>query len=828
MDVKTLQPEELYHRCDPASLGFETTDEVEELTTIIGQPRAEASLQFGIGIQREGYNVFALGEPGTGKQTLTRKLLDARAADEQPPADVCYVNNFDEPHKPRILVMQPGRGKELAEDMKNMIEEVRNALRAAFENEEYQNRRQSIAREFQEKQQQAFEELQKKADEYGLSPLRTPSGLVFAPVKDGEVVPPDEFDNLSEEERKELEKKASDMQAEAQKIFQKLPQWQREIREKQKELNREVIGYAVGPVLEELRNKYEDNESAIEYLKNVEKDIIENAPALLQQEGESQEEQGQGQAQGHQQASRMRMTAPGEGPDMESPALRRYRVNLVVDNSRTTGAPVVFEDNPTYQNLVGRVEHLAQMGALLTDFNMIRAGALHRANGGYLILDALKILQQPFAWEGLKRALRSKQIKIESPGQMYSLISTVSLEPEPVPLRVKVVMLGIPMLYYLIRHYDPEFGELFKVGADFSYRMDRDEESQQSYSRLIATAVHKEGLRPFDSGAVARVIEHSARTVGDSQKLSMHMQGLVDLLRESDYWAGENGNGTVRKQDVQTAIDSWIFRSDRLREAVQEQIQRDILYIDTVGETPGQINGLSVIQLGDFAFGRPNRITARVRLGKGEVIDIEREVAMGGPIHSKGVLILAGFLGERYAVHQPLALSASLVFEQSYGGVEGDSASSAELYSLLSAISGVPIRQSLAVTGSVNQHGRVQPIGGVNEKIEGFFDTCKARGLTGEQGVLIPEANVQHLMLRRDVIEAVEQGRFAIYPVRTIDQGIEILTGMPAGEPDEEGNYPEDSVNGKVHRRLAEMAQARKKFLPLETEKKGETEHGRA
>jgi lon-related putative ATP-dependent protease len=821
MEVKTLQPDELFHCCDPEKLSFESTDELDELTEVIGQPRAEASLHFGIGIQREGYNVYALGEPGTGKQTLVRKLLDDRASEEDPPADVCYVNNFEEPHKPRILVLKPGRGRSLADNMQGMVEEVRNALRAAFENEEYQNRRQSIAKEFQEKQQQAFEELQKKADEYGLSPLRTPSGLVFAPVKDGEVVPPDEFDQLSEEERKQLEEKASDLQAEAQKVFQKIPQWQREIRESQKELNREVTGYAVGPVIAEIRKKYDDNESVVDYLNAVESDIVENAAALLQQEGEGQEGQ-------QQQTPQMQMGTPGQGPNMESPALRRYKVNVVVDNSEASGAPVVFEDHPTYQNLVGRVEHLAQMGALLTDFNMIRAGALHRANGGYLILDALKVLQQPFAWEGLKRALRSRQIKIESPGQMYSLISTVSLEPEPVPLRVKVVLLGIPLLYYMIRHYDPEFSELFKVGADFAYRMDRDEESQHSYSRLIATAVRKEGLRAFDRGAVARVIEHSARTVGDSRKLSMHMQGLIDLLRESDYWAGENGNGIVRKEDVQTAIDSWIFRSDRLREAVQEQIQRDIVYIDTDGEKVGQINGLSVIQLGDFAFGRPSRITARIRLGKGEVVDIEREVAMGGPIHSKGVLILAGFLGERYALHQPLSLSASLVFEQSYGGIEGDSASSAELYALLSSIADIPIRQSLAVTGSVNQHGRVQPIGGVNEKIEGFFDTCRGKGLTGNQGVLIPESNVQHLMLRRDVIEAVEQGKFHIYPVRTIDQGLEILTGMSAGELDSEGRYPEDSVNGKVHRRLEAMAQTRKKFAAMETVQKGETEHGGA
>jgi lon-related putative ATP-dependent protease len=805
MNFSELTPDQLYQNCDPQDLSFETTDELEGLDHFIGQPRATDALHFGIGIQQEGYNIFALGESGMGKYTLIRQFLDKRAAREDVPADICYVNNFEEAHKPQILTVPAGKGKEFADDMKQLVENIRNALRSSFENEEFQNRRQSINEELQEKQQQAFEELQNRAKEHNLAPLRTPAGLVFAPVKEGEVIPPDEFNKLSEDERKRVEEKSQELQQAAQKIFQKMPQWQREISEKQKALNREVTQYTVGPLINELIQKYEDSTAVKKYLKAVEKDVIENVESFARSENGGQQQQ-------IQQVLQQLSGSAGQTQDREASVLRRYQINVLVDNSRTNGAPVVYEENPTFQNLMGRVEHMAQMGALTTDFNMIRAGALHRANGGYLILDALKVLREPFAWEGLKRALRSRQIKIESLGQIYSLISTVSLEPQPLPLRCKVVLIGHPMIYYLIRHYDSEFSKLFKVGADFAHEMDRDPKNQAELARLVATAIRKEGLRAFDCGAVARVIEFSSRAAGDGEKVAIRLQQLTDLLREASYWADQNGNGAVKATDVQEAIDSRIYRSDRLREKIQEQIQRDFIRIDTKGSHVGRINGLSIIQLGDFMFGRPNRISARIQLGKGEVVDIEREVAMGGPIHSKGVLILTGFLGGRYALNQPLSLSASLVFEQSYSGIEGDSASSAELYALLSAISDVPIKQSMAVTGSVDQHGQIQPIGGVNEKIEGFFDTCKARGLHGEQGVLIPAVNTKHLMLRKDVIEAVETGKFHIYPVQTIDEGIEILTGMPAGILDESGNYPENSVNGKVHRRLVELAQKRLQF----------------
>jgi lon-related putative ATP-dependent protease len=700
--------------------------------------------------------------------------------------------------------------------MEKLVEEARNALKAAFENEEYQNRKQGILQEFQENQQGSFQELQNKAKERNLAVLRTPAGFAIAPVRDGEVVPQEEFDKLPEEEQQRVQKEIEELQQETRKIFQSAPRMEREMREKVKALDRDVTNYAIEALIDELRQKHDGVEEVADYLKAVKQDIVENVDYLLPR-GEARQQQ--------EQLQQLQKALTG---DQTERSLRRYQVNVVVDHTDSRGAPVIHEDLPTYQNLAGRVEHLAQMGALVTDFNMIRAGALLRANGGYLVLDALKVLEQPLAWEGLKRALKSRSVKVESPAQLYSLISTVSLEPDPVPLNLKVVLIGHPVLYYLIRQYDPEFAGLFKVAADFDIQMDRTAENEELYSRFVATVIRREGLRHFDRAAVARVIEHSARMIGDGERLSARMQPITDLLRESDYWAGQNGNGTVRASDVQIAIDGWVYRSDRFRQRLQEEIQRGTILIDTEGEQAGQVNALSVIQLGEFSFGRPNRITARVRVGKGEVVDIEREVEMGGPIHSKGVLILSGFLGARYAAESPLSLSASLVFEQSYGGVEGDSASSAELFALLSAIAQAPVKQPIAVTGSVNQHGSVQPIGGVNEKIEGFFDVCRARGLTGRQGVVIPAQNVKHLMLRRDVVEAVEESRFHVYPIESVDEGIEILTGMPAGATDESGAYPAGTFNDRVQSRLAELAEKQMKYSQVvAAEKRGESHERR-
>ena len=807
--VEPLKINDLYRKCDPEQLGFQTTADVQADASRVHQPRAVESMRFGMTIDREGYNIFALGQPGTGKHTLVNRLLHEQAKKEETPEDICYVNSFEESYKPRILQLPAGRGKELARDMERLVDEIGNTLRSAFENEENQNRSQRITQDMADRQQKAFEELKKSAEERGLSLFRMPGGYAFAPVRDGEVIPPEEFSKLSEEERKRVEDKAQELMNEAQKLFQKIPHWEREVREKKRELNREITRYAMGPLFEELRKKYAGIAKLLDYLDAVEKDVVDNAPGILdQQESRPQSSRPEaGMPQTLQQEG-----LPGPPSKEKSPVLRHYRVNVIVDHSKSEGAPVVYESHPTFQNLVGRVEYLAQMGTLLTDHNMIRAGALHRANGGYLILDCLKVLMQPFAWEGLKRALEMREVKIESLGQTYSLISTVSLEPEPMPLLVKVVLLGPPQLYYLLRAYDQEFSKLFKVVADFNYRMSATDQNTEAYCRLLSDLINTEGLKPFDRSAVARIIEHSGRIAEDKEKLSVHLQSMMDLLKEADYWARQNRMDTVSAHDVQKAIDSKIYRSDRIRQLVQEQIKRGTILIDTDGAKVGQVNGLSVISLGDFSFGQPSRITARARMGKGEVVDIEREVEMGGPIHSKGVLILAGYLGSRFAMKQPLSLSASLVFEQSYSNIEGDSASSAELYALLSAIAGVPVTQTLAVTGSVNQHGQVQPIGGVNEKIEGFFDTCKANGLNGNHGVLIPASNVKNLMLRRDVIKAVEEGKFHVYPVETINQGISLLTGMDAGEADEEGDYPEESVNGRVQKQLENFADRQRRF----------------
>ena len=789
--AKELDSQQLYRRCNFGDLEFSTTDDLDDLHGLLGQPRAVAAIELGIGIEKEGYNIFAFGPPGTGKHTAVKQYLEGKAATAEVPPDLCYVNNFVESHKPRVLELPTGRGSELQKAMRELLEEVRTVLETALESEEYQTRKQALEQKFEERQGEALSELGDKAGEQGLALVRTPVGIVFAPMGEEEVLSPEEFQKLPDKEQKRLEKEIEGFKEDLQKVLRRFPRWQRQASEELRELNVEVNRFAVSPLFDELREQFDGLEEVEGFLNAAEDDFVENA-SRLGSRGEK--------------ATSISMNAISGGDDSEKPSLRRYRVNLLVDHRNSTGAPVVYEDNPTYQNLVGRVEHIPQMGAVVTDFNLIKAGALHRARGGYLLVDALKVLQQPFAYEGLKRALQSRKIKIESLGEAMSLMSTYSLEPEPVDLTVKVVLLGAPMVYYLLPTIDPEFGELFKVGADFAGIVEWSPENQELYARLIAKLVREEGLLPFDRTAVARVIEHSARSVGDAQRMSLLMSRILDLMREADHWAGDGDRHSVTASDVQQAIDHWVFRSDRLRERTLEAIDRQTILLETTGEQIGQVNGLSVIQMGEFAFGRPSRITARVRLGKGEVVDIEREVELSGPSHSKGVLILAAFLGARYAQSHPLSLSASLVFEQSYGGIDGDSASSAELYALLSAIAGVPIRQSLAVTGSVNQLGQIQAIGGVNDKIEGYFDVCARHGLTGEQGVLIPASNIQHLMLRQDVVEAVDAKQFHVFPIESVDQGIELLTGIEAGTSSEDGSYPEGSLNRMVAERLEQFA----------------------
>ncbi|MBA1148420.1 AAA family ATPase [Ectothiorhodospiraceae bacterium WFHF3C12] len=777
---QALKADQVFRACDPDALGFDTTDDLEDLDRIIGQDRAIEALRFGTGMRSHGYNLFVLGPNGIGKFEVVKHYLQDRATQEPVPGDYCYVHNFQHPNEPKLLALPGGQGEQLRKDLEQLVSELRTAIPATFESDEYQQRARELHQELNRRQQQSIREIQKEADEHDIALIQTPGGFTFAPKKDGEVMDPEEFHSLPQEERERVEKIVEKLQEKLQAAIQQMPKVRKDIQERVRKLNEEMAEFAVGHAIGEFKERYSESPAVLEHLDAIRQDVVENVDALGNQSDQS--------------ANAMEQL------------MSRYRANVLVDNSTQQGAPVVYEDLPTYQHLLGRVEHHVHQGALTTDFRLIKPGALHRANGGYLILDVRKLLMQPLAWEGLKRALLSRQVKIESLEQLYSMISTVSLQPQPVPLDVKVVLLGDRLLYYLLSAYDPDFLDLFKVQADFEEDLDRDEESQQLYARMIATMARREGVRPLEKTGVARVIEHGSRIVDDSERLTTHNRQIADLLSEANFWAGDAGSHVIDETHIQRAIDHQEYRASRIRERMDRAIQRETILIDTEGEATAQINGLSVMQLGNYAFGRPTRITATARLGRGHMVDIEREAKLGGSIHSKGVMILSNLLGARYAQDHPLSLNASIAFEQSYGMVDGDSASVAEFCVLLSALSDLPIRQSLACTGSLNQHGKVQAVGGVNEKIEGFFDVCSARGLTGEQGVLLPASNVPHLMLRPDVREAVAAGRFHIYPLNTVDEALEMLTGREAGERGDEGQFPEGSVNRLVDDRLQELS----------------------
>lgn len=786
--MTALSPEQLFNRCDPASLPGDSSDDLEDLPGLIGQERAIEAVAFGVGVKRQGYNLFALGASGTGKHTVIADYLRRQAARQPTPDDWCYVNNFSDPQRPNALRMPAGRARPFCEAMRHLIDELKAVLPATFEGEDYRARREVIDEQFKQQAERPFGDLQQKAQKESVALIRTPMGLALAPLKDGEVLRPEEFNKLPEAEQERIKKVIEALQAELESVVRRMPDIERRHREAVRSLNHDMTRFAVGHLIEELRRNYQDLPEVIAYLREVEDDIIENAEDFLPQARS--------------------LPLPGmEGADGPDHSFRRYQVNVLVENTPGEGAPIYYEDRPNHQTIVGRVEHMARFGTLVTDFNLLKPGALHKANGGYLILDAIKLLMSGIAYESLKRALRAREIRIESVEQMLSLASTISLEPESIPLDIKIVLVGEPMLYYLMQSADPDFPELFKVQVDFEDRVDRNVHNTALMARLIATTVRRERLKPFGRGAIARVIEQASRLVEDAQKLSTHMRSINDLIVEADHFAGIAGAARVEPEHVQQAVDAQIRRADRLPQQMREEILRGTYRIETAGAQVGQINGLSVIGLGAMAFGRPSRITARVRLGRGEVTDIEREVELGGPLHSKGVLILSGFLGGRFGRDRPLSLAASLVFEQSYGGVDGDSASMAELCALMSALADVPIRQCFAMTGSVDQNGRAQAIGGVNEKVEGYFDLCRDRGLTGEQGVIIPASNVKHLMLRADVVAAVRDGIFHIHAIDNVDQAIELLTGEKAGVPGPDGAYPEGSVNHWVARRLADFAE---------------------
>jgi lon-related putative ATP-dependent protease len=816
--VKKLDSNSLRKACDTKLFDFESTKEIEELITILGQERLTSALEFGTKMDQKGYNIFALGPNETDKQGYIREYLENESKNQDAPGDLCYVNNFDDRYKPSSMFLPNGRGKDLKKKMDKLIEDLPPTLTAAFESEEYENRRQALQDEVQDEQDKSLEDIKNKAKEKGLALLRTPAGFSFAPIKEGgnqDLMSEEDVRNLSGKQREELEKKTKELQSELQDLIRKMPAAKRQMRKQKKQLDKEIATYAVKDLFEEIRDDFSDLDNVLDFLDDVETDVVENVQAIMSNQGGQQQNQLARMMGGGQQ-----MQMGGLTGGSSNPVLDRYRVNVIVDHSETEGVPVIYEDNPSYKNLIGRVEYKSKMGALTTNFNLIKAGALHKANGGYLILDARQLLLEPFAWEGLKRVLKSGNLKIESLGESYSMISTVSLEPDPIDIDVKIVLMGQRILYYLLCEYDPDFQKLFKVEADFEDEIDRSDENQINFTKMIAGLAKENDLRPFNREAVARIIEQSSRMVSDNEKLSTKTDEIQDLLMEADHWAKENDHDIVQFEDVEEAVEQKIYRSSRIRDKVHEVIDRNTIFIDTEGEAIGQVNGLSVAKIGNLMFGRPNRITAKVQIGKGEIINIEREVDMSGPIHSKGVLIMKGFLGERYAKTSPLSMNASLVFEQSYSNIDGDSASAAELFALLSAIGDVPLKQSFSVTGSINQHGQIQPIGGVNEKIEGFFDICKKRGLTGDQGVLIPKANEKNLMLRTDILEAVENDEFHIYSIENVDEGLKFLTGLDVGLEQEDGTFPEGTLNHKVTLNLKQLADKRKAFATPENGRK--------
>jgi lon-related putative ATP-dependent protease len=790
--VRELEASRLRRVCRAEGLGFATTAELDDLPGVLGQARAVEALEFALGAPHDGFNLFVLGPTGTGRHHLVDLFVERAAAARPAPPDWVYVHNFADERRPRALALPAGRGAELRAVLSALVEELQTSLVAAFESEDYQSRRQGLESELKARQERAFGELAASSETRGLALLRTPLGIAFVPARGGEILPDSELQKLGEEQRRGYERAASELQGELEKVLHRVPRWQREHRDRLRDLDREVAGATAANLLAEGRERFRDLPAVSGFFDEVERDIVRHGRSLAAGEPGAED------------------AAPAAG--RPPAALRRYQVNLMVDHRDAAAAPVVRENNPSYQNLCGAVEHLPTMGTLVTDFTRVTPGALHRANGGYLVLDALELLRQPFGWDGLRRALRARRLRIETPAQAYGLIAIASLEPEPIPLDVKVILVGDRAVYYFLRAADPDFGDLFKVAADFAEELERTPDHELAYARLVATLARFAKVPPLQAAAVARVIEEAARRAADGERLSLNTGEVVDLLRESAYFCGLERRATISAADVGRAIRARERRADQVRERLQIETLRGTLRIATAGTAVGQVNGLSVLELGGFAFGHATRISARARLGEGEVVDIEREVELSGPIHSKGVLILAGFLGERYAAERPLSLAASLVFEQTYGGVEGDSASMAELCALLSAIGGLELKQGIAVTGSVDQHGGAQAVGGVNEKIEGFFDLCAARGLDGGQGAVVPAGNLPHLMLRPDVVEAVAAGVFHVWPVETVDQTMELLSGLPAGARGGDGRYPAGSVNGTVDARLTRLADLRRAF----------------
>jgi lon-related putative ATP-dependent protease len=789
-EIVALTAEALYQTCDPEQFDFASTADLEPLAQPLGQERALEAIEFGIDIDQQGFNLFLIGPPGLGKQELVQEVLSQRKQDSDSRSDWCYVNNFSNPQKPRVLRLPAGLGQKLRHDMESLVEDLLTSLPSSFQSDEYRNRRQEIEQEIQDRQEQAFRNLDRQAAEKGIIVIRTPGGYTMGPMADGKPLDQEAYAKLSDDEKRRIEQVIAELQQDLQAIIRDIPLVEREHYQRVKALNEEITQHTVEQLIAWMENSYRDRPEIMQYLDEVKQNAIKNVDAFLPTE----------------------QTHDADNIASRVAEFHAYSVNVIVDNANTEGAAIVFEDNPTYQNLIGRVEYVSQMGTLITDFTLIKPGALHRANGGYLILDAHKLLTHGFAWEGLKRALKSGDLKIQSLEQMLSLANTVSLEPESIPLKLKVILIGEPRLYCLLREYDHEFDQLFKVAADFARSTPRDTHNVQQYARMIAAMQRDCGALPLDRASVGRVVEEASRAADDTEKLSLQLHDMRDLLSEANYWAGKEKRSMIELADIERALAKQQYRQDQYRELLQQQVLRGIRLIDTEGSRVAQVNGLSVLQTGGYQFGQVSRITATARLGRSGVVDIEREAKLGGEIHSKGVMILSSYLADHYAANQPLPLAASVAFEQSYGKVDGDSASAAELCVLLSALGEIPLRQSLAVTGSINQLGEIQAIGGVNEKIEGFFDLCAARGLNGTQGVIIPASNRVHLMLHKAVRDAVEKGEFNIFPVQRVDEVMQLLSGMEPGELDDGGDYPPRSFNYLIQQRIEKLQKMQKQY----------------
>ena len=801
--MQKLPIEKLRKECSPDFLHCESTKEISPLREIIGQERAVRALKFGLGIKNHGFNMYVAGYPGTGRKTAVKNFVEAQAETQAIPPDWCYVYNFVNQYEPKAIQLPSGKGKEFRSDMKSFIENVKNALPKAFESEDYAARRESTIRGLEKQRKQLIEELSDKAQKEGFVIQSTPIGLLLIPVLDGKPLSEEEMLALPPKVKDRLQEKRESLETEFRNTMRQLIDMERQIHDTLKKLNKEVALFAIGNQMESLNEKYKDLPEVTTYLKTVENDILDNLEQFVRRgAGETQE------------------LLPFQMPWMREDPYKKYAVNVVIDNSETKGAPVVVETNPTYPNLLGRTEKEAQFGALTTDFTMIRGGSIHKANGGYLIIPVEDLIRNPFSYDGLKKDLKDGKIVIEEPEERYGFLSVKTLKPQPIPLSAKVIIIGDPYIYQLLFQLDADFRELFKIKAEFDSVMDRTDDKIMQYAAWVCTLCEKEGLKHLDGAGVAKLVEYSSRIVEDQQKMSTQFAYLGDMIREANFYAMQDNSEFITGNHVRKAIEEKVYRSKLIQEKIQEMITRGFYLIDTVSDKVGQVNGLAVMGLGDFMFGNPSRVTASIGLGREGVIDIEREAKMGGPIHTKGVLILSGYLNDKYARDVPLSLSARLVFEQNYEGIEGDSASSTELYSILSALSNVPIKQNIAVTGSVNQKGEVQAIGGVNEKIEGFYEICKLKGLTGEQGVMIPDSNVQNLMLKEEVVEAVKAGKFNIWSVKTIDEGIEVLTGKKAGQKLENGAFEDDTINQLVDKQLRYMADKLKDYPATQAQKK--------